>query len=660
MNNNKSKQSNYKKSFFKCTDGSAIIAFAIMIPAILVCMLMSINYTQTLRNRARISEATNEASLFLDISDYGPHYSAHGSGYTYHLDDKRGALRYINYFLYRKISNDLVNSASIDVKYDKDKQEYYVIYKQKFDSLIGSNLNIWNSELDQPAIVGNNTKSYGNTRKYDIFDTFDIAFIVDFSGSTTCQYSDVSCNAYTEANNNSQRRLDYTKKAMIDIIEKYKDRPEYHFAFVPYDIGVPVVSTQTSNRDLKVGYNCSIMYELKPQYKSLNYKFWANKNIAYQIWRSLKERGEFRNYDYLNYNYFSRKRNTVYSYLDYSNYLYYSKILGPALGADDDRKLVDRGLCYIRNGGGQSGAARLACGTANEYYPLDPRNKNTIETQYASMVSLYDNMFSGNNPSVHYSFANIETIDVSATLRKLDSFSDLESMIIDFERPLAPPTADFSPFQGMCQSPLYSSGFMSEEMLSLSDEDKLKKASEKLRTVISSNHVKLPYLIPFSDDINHTNNLLNVLKNSDWKPGGGTDTMTALLRTIPEMAKGRSKHKAMIIISDGKDDAGADILRDRFIDRGVCYLALRGLESREFEARGYIAKAAEDARIFYIKLDPNARGGSNYNDTDFGKWTRCVDHGFGMHLFVAHDYQSLSKELAKIFKFETGNFINKN
>lgn len=655
MNNNKLKQSNYKKSFFKCTDGSAIIAFAIMIPAIFVCMFMSINYAQTLRNRARISEATNEASLVVSAQDKGAFYEDDG---WYRLYARLTAMAYVNYFLYRDISFfPIAKGASIDVKYNKDKREYYVSYKQKSAPLIGSIFNVWNSESD----LGNNTKSYGNVRKNDSLASHDIAFVVDFSGSATCQYGDASCNAYTE-NSNSQRRLDYMKKAIIDIIEKYKDHPQYHFAFVPYDIGVPVASTQTSNRDLKVGYNCSIMYELKPQYKSLNYKFWANKNIAYHKWRSLKESGKFGDYGN-SYNYFNspERRNMIYYYLDYSNYLYYSKILGPALGADDDRKLVDRGLCYIRNGGGQSGAARLACGTANEYYPLDPRNQNTIETQYASMVSLYDSMFSGNNPNVHYSFANIETIDVWATLMKLQS-GDFESMIIDFERPLAPPTADFSPFQGMCQSPLYSSGFMSEEMLSLSGEDKLKKASEKLRTVISSDHVKLPYLIPFSDDINHTNNLLNVLKNSDWKPGGGTDTMTALLRTVPEMAKGKSDHKAIIIITDGKDDAGADILRDKFLDIHICYEIGRQLKSSENERKGYIARAAESVSFYYIKLDPAANS-KDKNDVEsfeqFGKWWDGCTRYNGRS-FAAHDYEDLFKHLAKIIKLETGNFINRN
>ena len=60
--NNPLKQNNPKLSFLKCTSGSVVITMAVMLPAIFACMAFSINQTYTMRNRAQLSEATNEAS----------------------------------------------------------------------------------------------------------------------------------------------------------------------------------------------------------------------------------------------------------------------------------------------------------------------------------------------------------------------------------------------------------------------------------------------------------------------------------------------------------------------------------------------------------------------------------------------------------------------
>lgn len=653
MSHNRHKQINHKKSFFKCSSGSAAISFALMFPAMLTCMLISINHTQTMRDRARISEATNEASLAIIA------LNNENADKTAIEQNRKMALNYINYFVSQKISDDLVEDAdaSINIEYNKNTKVYSIAYKQKVDLLTSSKDKGKVGELNQSMIVSNKTESYGNTKKFNRYDTYDIAFITDFSGSATCQYSDPNCNDYSPQNRNSdQQRLQYMKKAIADIIKKFQRYPDIKFALVPYDIGVPV---QQNTKNLAGGdsYGCSVMYKLKSPYDKVDYNFWANKNIAYARWSNLKDNGEMRE-GYLDYDYLGKYANTVTYYLDYFNYRYYSKIIGPAKGLDNDSALERSGLCRNRHQAEvlNMGKARYACGENNPDYPLRDENKKTIERQYGKVVQLYDYMFSGKYSDVHYSFANTKTVDVQGTIDTL--FSGITSNTITFNRPISPTVSDFSPFLGMCQSPLYSNNIMSEKVINLSTNNR--------RFLEASKHIEKfkasPHLVPFSENKNHNLDLLNDIQNENWQPGGGTDTITALLRTVPVIANGSANNKMMIIITDGKDDAGADILRDDFLGKGVCQAITTGLTSATNKNNGYIKKVANTATIHYIKLDPNATNlttDEQYKQV-YGKWfTNCMN-GNREYLHEVQDYQSLFDTMVKIIQTETGNFVNKD
>lgn len=658
MNNNSQlNKKNHKDSFLKCTSGAVAISMAIMLPAIFTCMAFSINQAYTMRNRAIISEATNEASLAVIAID------------NRNVDDeakkqnRKLALNYINYFVSKEIGNGsntdtnlLRPGSEINVDYDGDRHEYYIAYNQPFNEFT----KIKNDDKKpQPVVVGNKTESYGNTRKYLINDSFDFAFISDFSASSTCQYSDVNCNAYSP-DNNAQRRLDYMKEAIVDIIEKYKDYSDYQFALVPYDIGVPV-ENQTKNAAGGQNYNCSVMYRMNQPYNNLNYNFWANKNIGFTKWSKLKEDHVIS--DYLSRsNYFPKHRRLITYYMDSSYYHYYAQIIGPALGLEygSNNALVNAGLCTQRTNyqdRAENGLHEYACGTNRNDHP--EKNRVLIENQFAAVVQLFDYMFSGDYSDVHYSFANTRTVDVDNTINTL--FSGMKQNIITFERPISPVLAEFSPFMGMCQSPLYSNNLMNKKMVGVKNvTDDIYKEIGEAKYV--TNFQSTPHLIPFSDDTDHNNNILTSIKKTNWMPGGGTDTMTALLRTVPVMAQGKGNNKVMIIISDGKDDQGADVLRDNFLDKGVCQAITGGLRSKQNFDRGYTTKLAKSAIIYYIKLNPNASNlttNAQY-EAEYGKWfTKCMN-GNPMFLMEAKDRKSLTEVINKVIEIETGKFIKKN
>ena len=658
-NNNLLKQNNPKLSFMKCTSGAVALTMAIMLPAIFTCMAFSINQAYTMRNRAKLSEATNEASLAVIAID------------NKNIDDdakkenRKIALNYINYFITKKIGDEsqtdanlLESTAKINVDYDEDRKEYYIAYNQQFDEL--TKYEYSDAQKPQSVVVSSKTESYGNTRKYQNRDSIDFAFISDFSASSTCQYSDVNCNEYSP-DNYAQRRLDYMKEAIVDILKEYEKYSEYQFALVPYDIGVPVES-ETKNEAGGKNYNCSVMYKMNRIYDSVNYNFWANKNIAYTKWKKLKNDGVITDYTKSN-NYFPDHRKLVNYYMDNSYYRYYSNLIGPALNSDPNKSnmevLIGKGLCYERTDLWdrlEKGQAQWACGTNRADHP--EKNKSEIDNNYGKLVQLFDYMFSGDYDDVHYSFANTKTVDVKETIKTL--FSGMKNNIITFERPISPVVAEFSPFMGMCQAPLYSNNLMNKEIVAA------KKVTDATYTKIGkgkyiANFESAPHLIPFSDKVDHNRDLLDNIQKSNWMPGGGTDTITALIRTVPVMAKGNGNNKVMIIISDGKDDAGADVLRDNFLDEGVCQAITGGLRSKENFDNGYLTKLAKSAIIYYIKLTPNASNlttDAQY-EAEYGKWfTKCMN-GNSMFLMEARDRKSLTDVIHKIIDLETGKFIKK-
>lgn len=658
-NNNLLKQNNPKLSFMKCTSGAVALTMAIMLPAIFSCMAFSINQAYIMRNRAKLSEATNEASLAVIAID------------NKNIDDdakkenRKIALNYINYFITKKIGDEsqtdanlLESTAKINVDYDEDRKEYYIAYNQKFDEL--TKYEYSDAQKPQSVVVSSKTESYGNTRKYQNLDSIDFAFISDFSASSTCQYSDINCNEYSP-DNYAQRRLDYMKEAIVDILKEYEKYSEYQFALVPYDIGVPVES-ETKNEAGGKNYNCSVMYKMKKDYDSINYNFWANKNIAYTKWKKLKNDGLINDYTKSS-NYFPDHRRLVNYYMDNSYYHYYSNLIGPALNSDPNKSdmavLKEQGLCYERTDLWdrlEKGQAQWACGTNRDDHP--EKNKSEIDRDYGNLVQLFDYMFSGDYKDVHYSFANTKTVDVKGTINTL--FSGMKNNIITFERPISPVVAEFSPFMGMCQAPLYSNNLMNKEIVAA------KKVTDATYTEIGkgkyvANFESAPHLIPFSDKVDHNRDLLDNIQKSNWMPGGGTDTITALIRTVPVMAKGNGNNKVMIIISDGKDDAGADVLRDNFLDEGVCQAITGGLRSKENFDNGYLTKLAKSAIIYYIKLTPNASNlttDAQY-EAEYGKWfTKCMN-GNSMFLMEARDRKSLTDVIHKIIDLETGKFIKK-
>ncbi|RKS87856.1 tight adherence protein G [Orbus hercynius] len=633
---------NTSLSFWQNNAGNFMICFAIMLPTIFIVIAFSINYAQTMRMKALISEASNEGSLAIVAIN-----NKNQTDEDFFTNQKM-ALGYINYYLNKRI-DQTENNANISVEYVNDKREYYLTYNNEFRDLI-TDSRLFNT--DESTIISNHSTVYGNTRKIDIPTSTDVFFIADFSGSATCEFNSANCNSYSQAISDSNR-LAMMKSAITEIVSSYASNTGFHFALIPYDIGV--MTHDDSRKNLAGGdtYQCSVMYKLKPPYDSIDYQFWANKNINYARWSNLKANGGISNY--ATFDYVGNYANAVFYNLDLAYYLYYAKIIGPALGANTDIELLNRGLCQKSHAQNSPNYANYmySCGADNDDYPLAAKNWQLINEQYGAIVQLYDYMFS-DNYDTHYSFANTQTVDIKGTIDSL--YSGIKQNTLTFTRPIAPPLGNFSPFMGMCQAPLFSNHILTENLATMSKPQVYKQAAQNLKSFKSA-----PYLIPLGESVTDNEHFIETIKNSHWQPGGGTDTISALLRTVPVAAKGNSFNKILIIITDGQDDSGADKLRDSFLDAGVCDAITSGLTSQVNEAKGYIKKASQSAVIHYIKIDPNAQDittDAQY-EAVYGKWyTKCMNRNKD-YLHVATDYQALTSIVNQMMISETGHFIIK-
>ena len=637
------KYKSFNFDFLANTTGSILIPFAIMLPTIFLCLSIGVNHAYTFKNKTALSEATNEAALAL--------VALNNKNLTQENKErnKEVALNYINYYLTKDINSKIDDKSSININYNESEKEYYVYYTNDVEPLV----KIENDNLTSSSItIANNIETYGNTRKTFLnTDTIDVAFVTDFSGSITCSYNDSNCNTYS-SRQGDQRRLDYMRKAISELVESYSDKIGYKFALVPYDIGVPI---ENGKKNLAGGdsYSCSIPFKLKAPYNTVDYDFWADKYVQFSEWVSLKEAGIIT--DYLAFDYFAEHANSIFYYIDRNNYEYYRRVIGPSKGFNSDFDLVNNNLCIKRHSvpSTQHGEYKYGCGIERDDYALKQENLQKVEEQYPLLVKLYDFMYTDNNREydTHYSFANTMTIDVDGTIKAL--FSN-EKKSITFTRPIIPTMAEHTPFSAMCLSPIYSNKVMVGNDNELTYFNLYKNTSENIASFKNS-----PRLVKLTDGAE----LLNYIKSSEWLPGGGTDTMSGFLTSVPVLSEGEGNHKVIILMSDGKDDSGADRLRDEFVRRKVCKTIKDGFMNQDYEDKGFIAKKAASAAIHFIKLDPSVANMNQFSEQDylreFGAWYECVGRDKN-YLHVATDYESILDISKHIIESETGNFISTN
>lgn len=427
----------------------------------------------------------------------------------------------------------------------------------------------------------------GNVIKHATPTAADIALVVDFSRSMEKQIT---------PNSGGKTRITILRDALDKIITDGLTLQGNQFAIVPYDIGVPVnVSGKNEAGGNNIG--CSVMFVPKASYK-INYQFWSDKfvDMKHEVYKD-----------------------PAYNYL-------YLRILW----------LMDWAMY---------GQALYSCwNSTNSIYS----NDSLISNEYGNVINNLKAMRSTKEGGKGYrSIMNIDSIDFTATFNNMFDITK----VITFTQPFAPNLQEHRMFGEMCESAMGMTSEYSPNNHQVTTEPDGYDSSKKV-TIVDSYKTAVKYittakqntsLISLTDDEDELNAFQNM------QPSGGTETMTGVLRAVPELVKGSNKRKVMVVISDGFDS-------DAFGNKSQDNLRL----TREFIEKHNVCTKIEDGfknrgknetfSMYFISLSAPDK-----NQEEIKLWSQCVGPS---RVSTADDYQSLLSSLAKIMNTETGHFIN--
>lgn len=624
----KKKLTNKCIQLVKSDRGAAAIMYAIILPVMLGVASIAIDGSNTLVARARLADAVNEAGLAVAVVN-NINATAADRAANHDL-----ASRYINYYVRKG------NQAAPTVKVTVNDQsatasphiDYFVDATVKVSTFlpltavtgIGDNIN-----------VSNHDNNSGNVRKSLNRAPADIVFVVDFSGSLTCNYGQ-DCNQWTADAAGRNTRLAMLKQVVNDVVTSQQNE-DMQFAIVPFDIGVPfrpkdAVNLPIENYNEVGGENvgCSVLYAPSGKYDQIDYPFWANKLVAY------KETPSFTgNEKRINYN------------MDAARYEYYRFVAGPAAGFDVSQ-MVTEGWCvnnHLASDSPENGRYDHSCEANADGSIFTNENKAKIRYQYNYMVDLLNTMY-GDTAKERFSIANIQTVNVAETIDNLFN----TAFIQEFYQPWAPNAYRQRAFTMMCQSAQYNSLIRPGDK-DTSIEALYQRAAGGLRQAKAQT-----FLIPLTANAHEKAALVSDF--AGMTAGGGSDSLSGLLRSAPVAAQGRNKIKIIIVISDGLDDAGPQALSEIFHKPPykVCDAIRRGLTSEGNFNDGKTAVQADSAAIHYISVNGHANENARM---EFWK-NNCGD-GAADTVHSATNYKDLLNTInADIIATETGSFIRDN
>lgn len=372
------------------------------------------------------------------------------------------------------------------------------------------------------------------------------------------------------------------KEFITQVLQENEDTT---IGIVPFSVGVPVV---TNIKNLAGGneVGCSFVGKLLPEYKDVNFDFWYNKKRQTALYSEKK---------------------AAYNY-DSAIYTHYSTIVGPATGKST-AQMVTSGWCQKNSSFG------AAVGNAHYSCDADPRSRlsehkdefsRSYRAAYKLMSYAYDN-----------SIANIYTLDFEATF-------DDDPYYIFSEEAVTTYTHFFDtdinrPFYHMCSGALPSS-----------PSPALMKTIAKPKS----------YLIELTSDVGVLDEF------SKMSVGGNTDSNSGLLRALPVIAKGTNPRKIIIVISDGDDNLGSQLLTDKLHkEYKLCDRIKSGL------LRYPDNKSTKEVDIYFISVIDDKTTGSRINF--WGDYCTGSEKAL-----VATNYKKLLNALIGISRKASTKFIN--
>lgn len=566
-------------SFFRPWDSGAVsVMFAMMLPVLILFYSVAFDGANFQSGRARLIDALNQGVLSVAVTD-------NRNETTENVDDNLTAINnYISYYVSEAIVKNDNLAVTVKQNYNSKNQlssvDYIARGTIRMRSLIRDQQADFNSEDKVASFTSivdiSADSSAGIIRKGGLEERkmgTDFAFVVDFSLSMKNRASKFAPE---------KRRIDMLHRVINDFNKNIlKDNPSGTDAIgiVPFSVGVPEV-LPGENIFGGTMTTCSYGGKLLDEYNHVDMKFWYNKaRIATRPVAGGDEdddgeddgEDEDDSEDEDNEQLEEIDEFTQAYRYDTSLYNWYKYVVAPAHGlatktAMDD--MVARGWCE-KNDFKNTTEARKA-GKAR-YYSCDADPRSRMSRHYGEFkrtrLAAHRLMYYTRTKKTLF---NANTIDFDGMFKDGYIFSDKGVTRYQYHHDYV----SRRPFPYDCRAAFGSI------------------TRKRAQRWLVSKDLPYHYLIEL------TNNPSEIDKFQDMTISnqGLTYVTSGLLRAVPLIAKGKNPRKAIIVISDGRDNIGKKLSQKLFVDYQVCDKIRDGLKV-------YSAGPTKEADIYFIYIN---------------------------------------------------------
>lgn len=594
--------------------GAVLIMFALILPVYLSFCALAIDGPLALMKKARLSDGLNEAVLAIA--------AVNNQGLS--DEDRATNRRILRDYLRAYMPNADIDMRNLLVKVEIDGPST----RYEASALVDIKTVLPLDHVGLPGFGKNialgNT---GNVVKLAKPTPIDMMLVVDFSRSM----------AENRIPDGTQTRAAMVQDVVDNILTQGLRSANSTFGIVPYDIGVPVlINEKNVLNGQQVG--CSVQFVPRANFR-IDYSFWADKFVDLD-------------YPLFNDPAYKWSKERILWKMDKAMSDYYTNMILPAISSDpypDKQLLVSRGYC-VQN---QSNETGMTYGKSL-YSCWQPGNDifthaSLNATEYERVIRNLRSMRSPLEKAKGYrSIANIDSIDFTATIANMFDPNNVTTFI----QPWAPNLQEYRTFGEMCQSGMGMTPEFAPNVNVIKEPDgynttrlTVEDAYRAIARSLKAGTRQRTFLIPL------TNNDAELRAFQTMQPAGGTDTISGLLRAVPELAKGNNNRKVMVIISDGFDS-------DAFGTSQEDNLRL----TREFLINN---KLCEKIKEGFLGLSSNAEFSMYFislsSDTLVQQELRLwADYCVGpQNVATADSWQTLQSALGNVIENETGFFINK-
>ncbi|MDF7680772.1 hypothetical protein PT300_09365 [Enterobacteriaceae bacterium ESL0689] len=534
---------------FWCREsGAVIVAFAIMLPLLILFYSVAFDGANAQSARARLADAVNQGIMAVAMTD-NRNTSAENKKQNVEM-----LHNYIAWYLPDAVisDRDLAVVETLHYKSSGSTKLVAVDYSAKGTVAVHPKIsgNKENSNSDIMMDVGFEDKikvaasdSAGTVRR-TIEETAiatDYALVLDFSGSMNHDSAE-----------RGMKRIELLKKVVTDFSTSILSNPVVNnkISIVPFSIGVPVILPGTNAFGGR-NFGCSYVGKFKPEYEKVDMNFWYNKAYG-RRYSGSPTPGNFA------------------SAADTNLFSWYNDVVGPAMGLSLD-EMTTKGWCVKNQPGTNPQYSCDADPNANLYKNYD---KYLNEYPAFSKLATYNTQ--------RYVTFNRYTMDFAGLVEGDYMFTDRSVF-----------TYNYMVNGGDNRRPFYYDCYSAFGSPSIAES----------RRLLTS-----PSALPYSYLIDLTDNISEIQKVNSMTALWGAENINSLgmLRAVPVLAKGKSPRKVIIVISDGIDSDNLGLTKELFVNYDLCNKIKEGL------TRYPAGTPTKKADIFFIFTVNNSQAGASF------------------------------------------------